>query len=100
MAVATHLVMDLHHRIAALLSLATVVACSNKPRQPPAPAPLSGHREHAMRHCPSGVTGAITTMAATPDSVDLTIVSRDPAATKEIVARARAHVALGAPTGV
>ena len=84
-----------------LLAFAAVVGCSNQQSEPPAPAaPLTGHRQHAMRHCPSAVAGSITTMASRPDSVELRIVADDPTATREIVARAHAQARLGSPTNV
>jgi hypothetical protein len=62
-------------------------------------ADLTGGREHAMRHCPNSVPGAITRMESTPGGLDLFVTAADADAAREIAARAHVSEQLGKPLG-
>ncbi|HEY1558558.1 MAG TPA: hypothetical protein VGF94_27230 [Kofleriaceae bacterium] len=49
---------------------------------------MIGVLPHHMRNCPSGVAGAGTVSAPTPDGVDVTITSTDATARRDILVRA------------
>jgi hypothetical protein len=84
--------------LAALVLVAT--ACSgSEPPSTEADLIPTGQREHAMRHCPSAVPGAITTIETSPGSVDLVITAGEADPAREIVSRSRAAERLGRPVG-
>ena len=85
---------------AAYVAVALLAGACNAPEPGHEPTaqngpPLSGARRLGMRTCPSAVVNARTTQTPTPDGVDVTITSSDPAAMAQIVARAQMHAAFG-----
>ncbi|HVV81658.1 MAG TPA: hypothetical protein VHE35_01220 [Kofleriaceae bacterium] len=79
----------------------TLLGAGCKPSEPRAPAEgPAGLREKSMHNCPSAVVGATTSIRETADGVTLDVTSDDPAATREILARAEKHAAMGPPTGI
>jgi hypothetical protein len=86
----------------AVAALALFAACQTERtelREEPSPLgpPLSGTMPKRMRNCPSAVRSATTLATPTPDGVDVTIVSSDPGARRQIVELTRLQRTFGAP---
>lgn len=62
-----------------------------------APAAQRGALEHAMRNCPTAITGATTRATNTPSGVDLTITVNDPLGQRRLVELAAIHEGMGDP---
>ena len=89
-------------KFARVIPLLLLFACqrerAEEMRQPSPMGPqLSGTTPKHMRNCPSAVATAKTVATPTPDGVDVTITSDDPAARRQIVELARWHAVVGEP---
>jgi TusA-related sulfurtransferase len=79
-----------------VLAMLLVAACardennnqSGSPSEPAPAATLTGKLPRKMRNCPSAVPGTTTRAIDTSKGVDLEVTNDDPAARREIVARA------------
>ena len=81
---------------AATAPAAPATAPAGQPETAPAAGEggAAGHRK--MANCPSGVDGAMTSIAPTESAVEVTITAKDEAATTEIRARAKKLGEIGA----
>lgn len=76
-----------------LLLLVPAAACEEDESPPPAPSgpEMSGPLTRKMANCPSAVRGAVTRTTPTPDGIDVTVTSEDPAAALQIAELAQFH---------